>query len=77
MRTPVLRQTIDDSLLQRILRPSRSHLTDVAQPGHGAVGWRLDPSGTSLPPPSLSPIWRHQNSTKVPLTPFCTKSLPP
>ncbi|XP_041502258.1 fms-related tyrosine kinase 3 ligand-like isoform X2 [Microtus oregoni] len=63
---------------RRILRQSRTHLTDAAQPGHRGSWVEVGPLLDCAATPALSPGWsQHQNPAKAPLTPLCTKALPP
>ncbi|XP_057616946.1 fms-related tyrosine kinase 3 ligand isoform X2 [Chionomys nivalis] len=62
---------------RRLLRQSRSHLTDAAQPGHRESWVEVGPLLDCAATPALSPAWsQHQNPAKAPLTPLCTKALP-
>ncbi|XP_049977355.1 fms-related tyrosine kinase 3 ligand isoform X2 [Alexandromys fortis] len=63
---------------RRILRQSRTHLTDAAQPGHKESWVEVGPLLDCAATPALSPGWsQHQNPAKAPLTPLSTKALPP
>ncbi|XP_042130629.1 fms-related tyrosine kinase 3 ligand isoform X3 [Peromyscus maniculatus bairdii] len=62
----------------RRLRPSRSHVADVAQPGHGESWVEAGPLLDLAAPPALSRgRSQHRKPAKALLTPLCTKSLPP
>ncbi|XP_038170148.1 fms-related tyrosine kinase 3 ligand isoform X2 [Arvicola amphibius] len=62
----------------RILRRSRRHLTEAAQPGRRESWVKVGPLLDCAATPALSPGWsQHQKPAKAPLTPLCTKALPP